>query len=36
MKVQIIIGTVSKFIDKISACNVKSRNLYEIITLKID
>ena len=36
MKVQIIIITDSKVIDKIGACNVKSRNLYEKIKLKID
>jgi hypothetical protein len=36
MKVQIIIITVSKVIDKIGACNLKSQNLYERIKLKIN
>jgi hypothetical protein len=36
MKVQIIIITDSNGIDTIGACNVKSRNLYEKIKLKID
>ena len=36
MNVHITIITDSKVIDTIGACNVKSRNLYEKIKLKID
>jgi len=36
MKVQIIIITGSKVVDKIGACNLKSRNLYKTIKLKIN